>query len=91
MTKRYSIEDVAQMLQCDGELVREVVSSLHSARVLSAETFLFAGGAWRIAPSDVIKIQLRLATQDDTKRAETAQSPRQRLVKRTRADREGDA
>ncbi|MCY0875852.1 MAG: hypothetical protein OWT28_06245 [Firmicutes bacterium] len=88
MTKRYSIEDVAQMLQADVNKVRLTVSSLHRAQELSAETFPFAERAWRIAPSDVIKIQLRME-QGDTlgTTGETGESPNgspaARVVRRT--------
>lgn len=57
MTKRYSVDDVAQMLQTDRERIRQAVSDLTAKQVLSAETFLFAESTWRIAPSDVPSIQ----------------------------------
>ncbi len=60
MTKRYSVQDVAQMLQTDHEQIRQTVSYLAERRLLSHETFLFAASTWRIAPSDVPLIQQRL-------------------------------
>lgn len=58
MTKRYTVQDVAQMLQTDHEQIRQAVSDLVERHMLSHETFLFAASTWRIAPSDVPLIQL---------------------------------
>lgn len=57
MTKRYSVQDVAQMLQTDHEQIRQTVSDLVEKHQLSHETFLFTASTWRIAPSDVPLIQ----------------------------------
>ncbi|PWI58340.1 hypothetical protein [Sulfoacidibacillus thermotolerans] len=63
MTKRYSVEQVAEMLGRDLLTVRTAVETLHKQRALSAETFLFAKRAWRVTPSDVSKIQIYLDEQ----------------------------
>lgn len=79
------------MLKTDAELVRVTLSQLQATRELSAETFLFAGQAWRVAPSDVSKIQLKISAlatlHADTEKAsaDTASGrPERRIVRRTR-------
>lgn len=78
MTKRYSVEQVANMLQCETEKVRTAIAELKGRQELSGETFPFAEAAWRIAPSDVIKIQL--IVKDAVSAAEPPR--RRKIIKR---------
>lgn len=67
------------MLQADGGSVRSAIATLDQAGELSAETFAFAGRAWRIAPSDVIKIQLHI----DSSLGEAPRPRQRRKIVRT--------
>lgn len=91
MTKRYSIEQVADMLRSGSDRIRLALEELEKRNQLSAETFLFAHDIWRITPTDVPKIQeyLRAAAAEGVlppaglqERAETAGGRRIRRVTR---------
>ena len=87
MTKRLEVESVAQMLACGPERVRAALERLRERGELSAETFSFAGAAWRIAPSDVWKIKLLLGEEFAQNGAVQQPPPgRRRIVRRVRAD-----
>lgn len=57
MTTRFSVAELAEMLNSSVEHVRQAVSELHEQDVLTKETFLYLERNWRIAPSDVKKVQ----------------------------------
>lgn len=84
MTKRFDVEQVAEMLRCDASSVRQALSQLSEARRLSAESFLFADAVWRVAPSDVAAIQLivrKLETQKSFLREEATRGARRVIVR----------
>ena len=90
MTKRYSIEQVADMLRSGSDRIRLALEELEKRNQLSAETFLFAHDIWRVTPTDVPKIQeyLRTAAEEILpstglqERAETAGGRRIRRITR---------
>lgn len=49
--------ELAEMLNSPVEHVRQAISELHKQDALTKETFLYLERNWRIAPSDVKKIQ----------------------------------
>ncbi len=83
MTKRFDVEQVADMLRCDAAAVRSALQELADARRLSAETFRFADAAWRVAPSDVASVQQAVRERDASGRP--GREPGRRVVvRRTR-------
>ncbi len=78
MTKRYSIDEVADMLDRDASAIRKALRELQDQKELSAETFLFANGVWRITPTDVPKIQNRLSVLADA----SANSSHERKIRK---------
>ncbi|MCY0902782.1 MAG: hypothetical protein OWU32_11450 [Firmicutes bacterium] len=85
MTKRYSVADVAQMLQVDSDLVRGALDHLSATGALTAESFLFADRAWRVAPSDVTKIQLHLQARPKAMNGELTPEKRRRVIRKEAA------
>ncbi|MCL6637174.1 MAG: hypothetical protein K6T26_04410 [Alicyclobacillus sp.] len=57
MTTRFSLAELADMLHEPVERVRQAVDTLAAAGQLTAESFMFGGRNWRIAPTDVKRIQ----------------------------------
>ncbi|MCL6452245.1 MAG: hypothetical protein K6T78_01315 [Alicyclobacillus sp.] len=57
MTTRFSLSELAEMLQVPVDAVRRAVDELAAAGQLTAESFVFADRNWRIAPSDTKRIQ----------------------------------
>ncbi|WAH35825.1 hypothetical protein [Alicyclobacillus dauci] len=60
MTTRFSLAELGDMLHVPVEQVRQAVEAL--AEELTGESFLYNERTWRIAPSDVKRIQTWLAT-----------------------------
>ena len=84
LTKRYSIDEVAAMLERDALSIRKALRELQAQKELSAETFLFANGVWRITPTDVSKIQNQLeAMVDSVSHSSHERKIRKRILKRT--------
>lgn len=85
MTTRFSLSELADMLGSPVEWVRLAVDTLSAAGELTAESFIFGGRNWRIAPSDVKRIQtwLEEGVQSGFLTAEPKQnrSVRRRIVK----------
>jgi len=82
MTKRYSVADVSRMLQVDSDLVRGALDHLSTTGALTAESFLFADRAWRVAPSDVTKIQLYLQARPNRVSDEATPEKRRRVIRK---------
>ncbi len=85
MTKRFSVDDVALMLQTNHELVRKALERLHEDKRLSAETFLFANTSWRIAPNDVTILQdtIKMIQRDGVEENDThPPSSRRRIIRK---------
>ncbi|GGI98720.1 hypothetical protein GCM10010885_05240 [Alicyclobacillus cellulosilyticus] len=61
MTTRFSLAELAEMLRVPVDVVRAAVDDLAARGELTAESFTFAGRNWRIAPSDVKRIQDHIA------------------------------
>jgi hypothetical protein len=61
MTTRFSLSELAEMLHLPVEAIRAAVDDLADRGELTAESFVFAERNWRIAPSDVKRIQDWLA------------------------------
>jgi len=61
VTKRFDLEQATLMLGAAKSEVRSALLALDRLGELSAETFVFAGGAWRIAPSDLERVGRYLA------------------------------
>lgn len=57
MTTRFSLAELADMLDVRVEWVRTAVDALAEDGQLTAESFQFGDRNWRIAPSDVKRIQ----------------------------------
>ncbi|WP_067931896.1 hypothetical protein [Alicyclobacillus kakegawensis] len=57
MTTRFSLSELAQMLQAPVEVVRQAVDDLADHGELTAESFVFGDRNWRVAPSDVKRVQ----------------------------------
>ncbi len=88
MTKRFSVDDVALMLQTNHELVRKALERLIDEKRLSAETFLFASTSWRIAPNDVTMIQdtIKMIKPSGTDCSDIQQSASRRRIVRKNVD-----
>jgi hypothetical protein len=63
VTKRFDLEQATVMLGAAKSEVRSALLALDKLGELSAETFVFAGGAWRIAPSDLERVGRYLAAK----------------------------
>lgn len=57
VTTRFSLAELSEMLHVPVDAVRFAVNELKKESQLTAESFLFAERNWRIAPSDVKRIQ----------------------------------
>lgn len=57
VTTRFSLSELAEMLNYPVDAVRTAVESLSDGCELTAETFQFGERNWRVAPSDVKRIQ----------------------------------
>lgn len=78
------------MLGASTEAVRGVIRTLAERRELSAETFLFAQSAWRVAPSDVARIHAswKETYPEPSGPGEegTPAAPKRRVVRRVRRE-----
>lgn len=79
MTTRFSVAELADMLKVPVEVVRHAADQL--AAEFTGESFLFNERSWRIAPSDVKRIQEWIATHEDF---ESHVSVKQRRVRAKR-------
>jgi hypothetical protein len=57
MTTRFSLAELAEMLQVPVDAVRMAVDDLAEHNGLTAESFVYGERNWRIAPSDVKRVQ----------------------------------
>lgn len=57
MTTRFSLAELAEMLQVPVDAVRMAVDDLAKHNELTAESFVYGERNWRIAPSDVKRVQ----------------------------------
>ena len=57
MTTRFSLAELADMLHAPVEAVRQAVTELSERKELTRESFEFGERNWRIAPTDVKRIQ----------------------------------
>ncbi|MCL6594069.1 MAG: hypothetical protein K6T31_08845 [Alicyclobacillus sp.] len=80
MTTRFSLAELAEMLHEPVERVRQAVDTLAAAGQLTAESFVFGGRNWRVAPTDVKRIQDWLASHQPA--AAVAQERRRVVRKR---------
>lgn len=72
MTTRFSVAELANMLNTPIENVRQAISELAEQEQLTKETFLYLDRSWRIAPSDIKKIQNWLQEARDSGRLSDA-------------------
>ncbi|MFC4766695.1 hypothetical protein [Effusibacillus consociatus] len=94
MTVRFNMDDVAEMLKVPIERVRMALEELREQGDLTAETFLYAEKAWRIAPIDVKRIQNLLREKGLDTVDPQAEAPKRRIVKKVvkkPAGQEGDS
>lgn len=80
MTTRFSIADLASMLREPVDIVRVAVDTLAESGQLTAESFVYADKNWRVAPSDVKRIQAWL--QESKALGQVDNSPSRRIIKR---------
>lgn len=83
MTTRFSIAEVADMLHAPLEAVRAAVDELSELGELTAESFAFGDRNWRVAPSDVKRIQAKVQVQGQRESAKGANQER-RIVRKKR-------
>lgn len=57
MTTRFSLSELAEMMNLPVDAIRAAVESLAEAAELTAESFRYADKNWRVAPSDVKRVQ----------------------------------
>lgn len=57
MTTRFSLAELADMLSTSVTNIRAAITELSEQEVLTKETFEYGERNWRIAPSDIKKIQ----------------------------------
>ncbi|MCL6548923.1 MAG: hypothetical protein K6T30_08440 [Alicyclobacillus sp.] len=57
MTTRFSLAELADMLHVPVSAVRRAVEALAAEGALTAETFSYLDRNWRVAPSDVKRVQ----------------------------------
>lgn len=57
MTTRFSLSELSEMLGVPVDVVRTAVEALSQEQELTAETFLYGQRNWRVAPSDVKRLQ----------------------------------
>lgn len=84
MTTRFSIAELADMLHVPVNHVRQAVDEL--APTFTGESFLFNERIWRIAPSDVKRIQSWIEARQDTLSAQ--RPPRKVRMKRIQSGEE---
>ncbi|EPZ44641.1 hypothetical protein [Alicyclobacillus acidoterrestris] len=87
MTTRFSLAELADMLHVPVEAVRQAVESLVDE--LTGESFLYNDRTWRIAPSDVKRIQLWLEVHPEVVEEARRSRTRRVRVKRIVAPGEG--
>ncbi|MBX6353793.1 MAG: hypothetical protein IRZ10_10710 [Thermoflavifilum sp.] len=86
VTTRFSLAELADMLGAPLPSVRRAVERLAERGELTAESFQFAGHTWRIAPSDVKRVQDELASVlADPLAGSTARQVRVKRVTRVQA------
>lgn len=57
MTTRFSLSELGEMLHVPVQTIRLAVDELATRGHLTAESFIYGERNWRIAPSDVKRIQ----------------------------------
>lgn len=57
MTTRFSLAELADMLHTQVDAIRQAIDELAKRGELTAESFEYGERNWRIAPTDVKKIQ----------------------------------
>lgn len=57
LTTRFSLSELAEMLHAPVELIRQAVDDLAETGELTAESFVYGERNWRVAPSDVKRVQ----------------------------------
>lgn len=80
MTTRFSLAELAEMFHVPVAAVRNAVDELAACGELTAESFVFGGRNWRIAPSDTKRIQSWLEMRSVT--ADLPTNPPRRKVTR---------
>jgi len=80
VTTRFSLAELAEMLHVPVVAVRNAVDELAAGGELTAESFVFGGRNWRIAPSDTKRIQSWLEMRSVT--ADLPTNPARRKVTR---------
>lgn|GEM_PF-6313683 len=83
MTTRFSLSELSEMLQVPVSVVRCAVEALAQTGQLTAESFPFGQGSWRVAPSDVKRLQRWI--EDGVQSGKlTIEGPRRRVKSRRR-------
>lgn len=82
MTTRFSIAELSDMLQTPVAYIRIAIEELSRSDALTAESFIYAERNWRVAPSDVKRIQAWLAEAQTAGNLPSLQE--RRIVKRKR-------
>ncbi len=83
MTTRFSIAEVADMLHVPVEAVRAAVDELSALGELTAESFVFGDRNWRVAPSDMKRIQAKVQEEGQSEPVKEA-NQRRRIVRKKR-------
>lgn len=84
MTTRFSVAELAEMLKVPVEVVRYAANELSSE--FTGESFLYNERSWRIAPSDVKRIQEWISTREDIDSLVTTKTRRVRVKRITSTD-----
>ncbi|MBX5435662.1 MAG: hypothetical protein IRZ33_00425 [Alicyclobacillaceae bacterium] len=82
MTTRFSLAELADMLNVPVQVVRRAVEALAREEALTAESFQYMDRNWRIAPSDVKRVQEWIACAHQRGQLEPAAVRRTSHVKR---------
>lgn len=80
MTTRFSLAELGDMLHVPVDTVRMAVDALSAESELTAESFLYMDRNWRIAPSDVKRIQDWIV--DALKNGQATMAPAKRRVRK---------
>lgn len=95
MTTRFSLGELADMLHVRVDVVRQAVEALESE--LTGESFVYNERTWRIAPSDVKRVQMWIEEHRDSLQGASQKRDRRVRMKRieegsdTESDGAGDS
>lgn len=81
MTTRFSLDELARMLNVPVALVRQAVDKLSAEELLTAESFVYGDRNWRVAPSDVKRVSQWIEENEKTGEVQGA-APKRRVTRK---------